>query len=390
MSQKIKTNKPTERQIEVNKLYYELGCNSSAVAKKLGITVTGVNKTLFYGAKNGLPLTPDKYSPVAPAGWSSTFKTVQYNKKGVVQIWDRVKPDEMGLDQMMKILEKHTPVLSDIIPGPKNYRKDLMLEWKLFDQHHTLHSWGKQTGADYSIKHSEFLIKSAASKIFAEHGPVDTCVLCLGGDNMHVDNRSNVTEKSGHHLDTDSRYQKGLETFCFSIVFSIDLALIKARYVNVKVVSGNHDWHSAIAIALILRAHYRKNPRVEIDVSPMEHKFFRWGNQFFMYSHGDQAPAERYANYAKDYVLKNDITGIRKINVRVGHFHKKQKVRTKDLDSFGIASVEYFDTLAAPDAYAAGASFSSTRATTTDIFHKKWGKRGGMELTAGELLENFK
>lgn len=384
------TRQPTPRQIEVNKLYHKLNCNSSAVAKQIGMTLTAVNKHLFYGARNGLVVTPDNFSPVAPAGWQSTYKTVQYNSKGVIQTWDRLKPGGIDVEQFQKMLADRTPVLSETIPGPKDYRKDLMLEWKLFDQHHTLHSWGKQTGADYSIKHSEHLIRSAAQKIFDEHGPVDTCVLVLGGDNMHVDNRSNVTEKSGHHLDTDSRYQKGLETFCLSMVFSIDQALTKARRVLVEAMSGNHDWHSAIAIALILQAHYRKNPRVKIDTSPMEHKFFQWGNQFFMYSHGNQAPAERYANFAKDYVMKHDITGIRKINVRVGHFHSKKKIRTKDLDSYGIASVEYFDTLAAPDAYATGAAFSSTRATTTDIFHKKWGKRGGMELSAAELMDGFK
>ena len=381
--------KPSKRQIEINEVYHDLKCNVASTARHFKMTRNSVIESLFGGAVGGLIVLPDKSSPVAPPGWSSTYKTVQYNKKGVIQTWDRLRPDEICIEKLLIFLEDRTPVLSKTIKGPSDFRKDLMLEWKLFDQHHIMHSWGLQTGADYTIKHSQHLIEESARKIFGEHGPVDTCVIILGGDNMHADNRSNKTEKSGHSLDVDSRYPKGLDTFILSMVFAIDQALTKANKVVVEVLSGNHDWHTAIAISRILMAHYRKNPRVTIDPSPMEHKFFRWDTTLFMYSHGDSAPPDRYANFITNHVIRNDMTGLKRLLVRVGHIHTKRRVRPIELFQKGIAVVEYFNTLAAPDSYTTGAAFTSTRATTTDIFHRKWGKRGGMELSAEELLENF-
>jgi hypothetical protein len=379
----------TERQQEVYDTYNQCLCSEARTIEKLGINRTTLRKNLFFCARKGYPISPDTFCEHAPAGFGLTKSTIQYNANGIVQQWDRIAPEAQSIDQFCKYLEDRTPVLKTAIPPPKDFDRDLMLEWKLFDQHHTLHAWGKQTGADYTIKHSQHLIESAAATIYREHGPVDTSVIVLGGDNFHTDNRSNITEKSKHHLDVDSRYQKGIETFYVSIVTAIDMALLKSQNVVVQVLSGNHDYHSSIALALILQAHYKDIGRVTINTSPAKHKFFRWGESYFMYTHGDTGPPKRLASYIMQHIIKNDITGVRRVYVRRGHVHKKGKESPPGLTQEDGVIIETYDALVAPDNFSAESAYSQTRATTTDIFHKQWGRRGGMDLTADELMLTF-
>lgn len=377
----------TDRQIEINKLYHDNQCNSAAVSKITGLSVTSVNKHLFYGARNGLSVTADKFSEVAPPGWSSYARSVLHKGGEVKLVWDKIRPDDQT-ETIFKFLENRTPVLKKIIPGPKSFSKDLMLEWKVFDSHLGLHAWAKQTGEDYSIKHAQHLIESAARRIYQLYGNVEHSLIVFGGDNLHADNRSAVTEKSKFHLDVDNRYQKSLEAFCVSATVSIDTALSKSNHVEVKILSGNHDFHSAIAISIILKAHYRNNPRVTVDDSPAKHKFFLWGTNFFMYTHGDTAPAKRLSSYMLNYIINNNLTGIKRKLVRKGHIHKSEKVFPAGLTEEDGVIIETFPTMAAHDAYSAEGAYSSVRATVAELWHKKYGQRSRTELGVDELMED--
>lgn len=381
-----KKRKPTARQIEVNRVYHQLKCNVRATARQLNISRPGVRKTLLGGAINGLPVAPDRSSPVAPAGWSSTFKTVQYNKKGIVQVWDRVKPDELDLDGLFAFLKSHTPVLARDIPSPKNPHRRLMLEWLLMDHHLGMHAWAKETGADYDTKIARDLIERAAGKIFSQHGMVDTAVIVLGGDNLHTDTRSNVTEKSKHHLDVDSRYPKNMAAIYSGMVTAIDTALLNAKNVQVVVLSGNHDYHSSICLAIILQAHYRKIDRVTIDTSPAKHKFFKWGNNFFMYTHGDTGNDKRLSSYAMNHVIKNNIVNVERIYVRKAHLHKSGRVTPPGLIEEDGVIIEHFRTLMAPDSFAHEQAYSQVRATVANVWHTQYGQRSRMELGIAELM----
>lgn len=316
---------PTPRQVEINKLYHELG-SAGAVAKKLGMAESGIIKHLFRGARNGLSVTPDKYSPVAPAGWSSTFKTVQYNGKGeVIQTWDRVKPDEETTEQFWQFLDKRTPVLNCIIPSPQKVNEDLMIEWLLMDHHLGMYAWAAETGADYDLQIARDLIVQAAHKIFSISGHVQKAIIVLGGDTLHADNRSAQTEKSKHPLDVDSRYPKSADVIEESMTAAIEIALAKAKEVEVVVLSGNHDYHSAIWLARVLRAYYRMNKRVTINTSPEKHKFSRFGSNYFMYSHGDTGTNNRLATFMLNHIIDEGLQGIKRKYVRKGHLHKRGK-----------------------------------------------------------------
>ena len=377
----------TDRQKEIHALYRQLNCNSSAVAKQTGLTVTAVNKHLFYAARNGLDVTLYNYSEVAPAGWSSYARSVLHKDGDIKLVWDKIRPDELNLQQFWKFLEDRTPTLKTIFPCPNDYDENLCLEWKLMDHHLGMHSWAKETGSNYGIKEAQFLIESAASKIFEKISGVQKAIIVLGGDNMHADNRSAQTERSKFHLDVDNRYEKSVDGIYSSMVTAIDISLTKSKEVEIIVLSGNHDYHSAINLSRILKAHYRNEPRINVNTSPGKHKFSRWGNNYFMYSHGDTASANRLSAFLLNHIIDNEIHGIKRKLVRKGHVHKSGKVFPPGLVEEDGVIIETFPTLAAPDSYSAESAFVGSRVTVAEIWHKKYGQRSRMELGVDELMD---
>lgn len=378
----------TERQQEVYDVYHDQNCSVSAVCNALNIRRSAVMKHLYFIARKGFYITPDLSSPVAPAGWSSTFKTVQYNKSGVVQTWDRLKPDEIQLEQMWQFLKDRTPTLENIIDAPEQFNKHLCLEWKLMDHHLGMHAWAKEVGEDYNIKIAHDLIVKSAEKIFGPIGSIAKSIIVLGGDNIHADNRNAITEKSKHHLDMDTRYAKTIDCIYEGIVTAIDIGLQKSSEVLVIVLSGNHDYHSALNLARILKAHYRKNNRVEIDTSPSKHKFTRWGNTYFMYTHGDTGTNKRFATFFLNYLLNNNITGVARKLIRRAHDHQQKKDVYSGLTEEDGVIIEHFPTLAPRDAYSYDAAYSNVRATVSELHHDRYGQVGRRELGIMELMED--
>lgn len=380
--------KLTERQQQVYDSYLDNGCSVQAVSDKLDIQETSVIKHLYYIAKKGFYITPDQTSPVAPAGWSSEKRTVQYKDEHGHIVWDRIKPDEIQTEKLWKFLEDRTPVLKEIIKAPENFDEHLCLEWKLIDHHLGMHAWAKEVGEDYNIKIASDLISRSAKKIFGVWGNVAKSIIVLGGDNIHADNRNAVTEKSNHHLDMDTRYAKMIDCIYTSMVTAIDIGLSKSKEVLVVVLSGNHDYHSALNLARILNAHYRNNKRVTVDISPSKHKFTRWGNTMFMFTHGDTGTNKRFATFFLNYIIENNISGIKRKLIRRGHDHKQKKEIPAGLIEEDGVLIEHFPTLAPRDAYSYDAAYSNTRATVAELHHDQYGQVGRRELGIMELMED--
>jgi len=382
---------PTEQQRKCFEVYQKCGTLKKA-AKELDINYRTVWYHInVYKQKTGILPRATYPNPHIPVGYKAgkTTQEIRYEDEDghVVREWLRSEPEIEDYEEFLNWLGERTPQLEATIKPPKQVREDLMLEWLLMDHHLGMHSWAKETGADYSIKLAQTLINNAAMKVFELHGPVQKAVIILGGDNQHADNRKNVTEKSGYTLDVDTRYAKMVDAMWVSMVSAIDVALTKAKEVEVIVLSGNHDFHSAINLSRILAAHYRNEPRVTIHTGPEKHKFLRWGSTAFMYTHGDTGQNNRLAMYMLNRLLDENWTGIERKLVRKGHLHKKGKLTPPGLTEESGVAVELFPTLAAPDAFAAEQAFVSQRATIANVWHAKHGLRSRIELGVRELLE---
>lgn len=382
----------TERQKEVFKIYQGLEYSEERAADKLGISLTNIRKTLFYVAKKGFSITPAQEGefeiPAAPPGYNIKKSTIQGDKnKGTVRWWHRVEAGPDLYEQFIKGLEGRCPVIPEITKGPETFDPNIMVEWKLMDQHLGMYAWAEETGNDYDINIAKRLVIKSAEKIFSRTGPVDTAVIVLGGDTLHMDNRSGETERRKNKLDVDTRFAKAARCAEAAMLQAIDIALEVAKNVVVIVLSGNHDYHSAIWLSRLLAAHYKTNGRVTVDVSPMKHKFFRWGSTFFAYTHGDNGIVKKIAPLMLNEIIKRNLTDIKYKHARIGHFHQAGKNMPPGLVEQDGVFVELFPTLAALEAYGMEAGYQNTRATICDFFHKKYGRNGCIELRAMELME---
>ncbi len=146
--------------------------------------------------------------------------------------------------------------------------------WPIYDPHHGMLSWAKETGADYDQKISRYLQVSAGKILFQAFGPVKQATIIFGGDNQTSDNRSGMTEKSHNILDTDTRFPKMAWCNYETAVASIEVAEHFADKVLVIVLSGNHDYHSAIQLTIQLHAHFRDSNKVEVNCDVEKHRFY--------------------------------------------------------------------------------------------------------------------
>lgn len=384
----------TPRQQEIYDAYRD--CNFSEkktckyLAKKKAISTTCLRKHLLLCAKKGWSVDADTFCEQAPVGFELTKSTIQVNSEGqVVQRWDRVSPALSDIDDFLEHLDARTPVLASPILGPEKFSENLMLEWKLMDHHMGMYSWAAETGASYGIEMAQFLIEQAARAVFGSHGHVARTVIVLGGDTFHSDNRDGKTEKSGHSLSVEGRYEESLDAAYAAMTTAIDIALQKSDQVDVIILSGNHDWHTAKGFSRTLAAHYRSCDRCHVDISPGQHKFVRWGNNYYMYTHGDTAPANRLATYMLNHIIDNDITGIRRKLVRKAHLHKRGRVVPPGLIEENGVIIETYPTMAAPEAYSVEAAYCQCRATVAEVYHKEYGMRSRMELGVNELMESW-
>ena len=384
----------TARQLEI----YEArkrNPSARATAKALGLNLKTVQVALKLCEQYGLPSLAETSHPHTPIGNIPGKVTTQIdyrnNQDGlVVQEWVRSAPGELSTEQLIEFFTNRIPVSTLEIPPVENCNESLMLEWPIFDPHIGMLSWAKETGSDYDQNIARHLQIAAGKILFSSFGPVKRAVLILGGDNQTADNRDGTTEKSGNVLDTDTRFPKMAWCSYETAVSCIEIAEHFAEEVYVVVLSGNHDYHSAIHLTIQLHAHFRNSSKVIIDVSPEKHRFYSWGNTVFMATHGD-TQEKRIAPYAMQQVIRRGLAAgpETRIMVRMGHLHKRGRKTPDMLTEEDGVIVERFPTLAAQEAYSIEGAYTSCRATSAVLWHKRRGRYGGREITIGEILERF-
>lgn len=174
------------------------------------------------------------------------------------------------------------------IPEPVT-DNETMSVYPLVDLHFGLKAWEEETGGNYDINIARDTY-AASYRRLVEATPSSSKALILGlGDLLHADNYEGRTDRSGNALDVDSRYPKVLRESVKLIRYIIDLALNKHSSVEVRIMSGNHDTRSAIAVSLALSLGFENEPRVTVDDSPSYIWFKRYGKVLLGATHGDKA-----------------------------------------------------------------------------------------------------
>ena len=244
---------------------------------------------------------------------------------------------------------------------------DTLTVYPMGDPHIGMYAWAEETGDDFDVEIATGQLERAMSRLVASTPNSEEALIVNLGDFFHMDNASNMTSKSHNVLDVDTRWQRVLKLGAGIMFRLVELALMSHHRVTVRNAIGNHDDHSSVMLSLLMAEHFRNNDRVTIDTSPAQHWYHRFGTTLLGVTHGDrckmaQLPLVMAADRPEDWgktKYRHWLTG---------HVHNRR------VEEHGGVLCESFRTLAARDAYAAGAGYRSGRDMHAISFHRAFGE----------------
>jgi hypothetical protein len=318
------------------------------------------------------------YSPkhdmtrIVPDGFKLRGVSSLYNKDGKLSAqWVKSSADDERREQMMR---EAIAVLSEDVKGraplsapPARAREDLLAIYPLGDPHIGMYAWSQEAGDDFDLDIAREQTLGAVDRLMASAPDAHTAVILPLGDVFHANDQSNATPGHKHQLDVDSRYvrvlQVGIETFRHAIL----RALEKHQKVIVRFVQGNHDPQAIWALSFTIAAYFSNEPRVEVDLSPSKFWFLKFGKVLIGATHGDTVKHEGLlgvmaADRAEDWGLTKHRYWY------TGHVHNTT------VKEFPGVVCESFRTLAAKDAYAAGAGYRAGRDMVCIVHHRDHGE----------------
>jgi hypothetical protein len=305
-----------------------------------------------------------------PEGHSIKGVSALLDEQGNVrQQWVKTKAEgedpEALADAIRAALTGFEPVPATT--PPRHTRDELATIYPLADFHVGLLAWHRETGHDYDLNIAERVIKDAAVRLFASSPPSSQAVILGLGDLLHADNFKNVTPQSGNALDVDGRYPKSLRVATELVLHFVSQALQQHDQVLVRILPGNHDEQSAIAVSLALAMYYANEPRVTVDDSPSRFWFWSWGDVLLGATHGDKA---KMADLPLIMASRNSEAWGRSRyrHIYTGHIHTQTGI-----EKSGV-TVESFQTPAAADQWHHGMGYGAGRSLTAITHHQKLGE----------------
>lgn len=307
--------------------------------------------------------------------WKNGYKvkgtSTLYNGDGeVVLEWVKTREDELSpeaiKEQIREALEGYQPPQSFPLP-PNNTDTDMATVYICADWHVGLLSWKKETGHNYDLKIGQTVIKTAMSRLVASTPPSSQAVVLGLGDLLHSDNYEGMTSKSKNILDVDGRYPKILSAATQLIIYTIDLALQKHGSVLVRILPGNHDEQSALAVTLAVSMYYQNNPRVAVDDDAGRFWWWSWGKVLLGATHGDKA---KMKDLPLIMAARNpEAWGKTKFrHIYTGHIHTQTGIEMNGV------TVESFQTPVAPDSWHVAHGYGAQRSCQAITHHKDHGE----------------
>lgn len=292
----------------------------------------------------------------------------------VIAQWTKTREGEIDplavADALKEAFKDYKPAAKPV-KAPKSPSDELLTLLPANDWHIGMFAWNKEVGADWDLKIAEDTIGRAVEDTIARSPSSKECVVLGGGDLLHADNSENKTAKSGNALQVDGRYQKVVGVATKLMVRTTDAALRQHEHVTLRILPGNHDEHSAVAIAYFLLAWYRNEPRVTVDVDPSLFFWFRFGDVLLGATHGhtvkiNQMPSIMAHRRAVDW-------GATKFRYVHGfHLHHSAKIAT---EGDGVIC-EVHQAPIPQDAWHFGSGFLSGRSLQAITYHREFGEIG--------------
>lgn len=244
------------------------------------------------------------------------------------------------------------------------------------DLHIGLHSSAMTAQMDWTLEDALKTYRRLTRLLIERSPPAHTGVILGGGDLLHADDPMRATRGSGNRLDVGEPYDVVLAGAENLMVYKVELALQKYQHVVVRVLKGNHDPDSAVAIAHYLAAWFRNEARVQIDVDASLFWYFEWGVTMLGATHGHETKIKQMPGVmAAD---RAEMWGRTKVRYAHGfHIHHNSAGAGEE----GGASWQTHEAPTPRDDWHQGNPFRSRRALPLISYHKDHGEVGSTRET---------
>lgn len=271
-----------------------------------------------------------------------------------VKVWlKRLTPTvvEVVLQNLLKRFEAAARPAPAVRPAFNRAEDRHLLEIALHDVHFGLLAWGQETGEDYDLKIARSRYSAAVQDLLEKTKgfPPEKILLPIGHDFFHVNNPEGYTPASHHHLTMDGRLAK-VVTAGFEAVINAVETCISVAPVEVLWVPGNHDPETSWFLCQMIKAYFRLNPNVSVDVGPQSRKYRRYGVNLIGFTHGNE---EKFGDLPTLMASerKEDWSHATCYEWHLGHYHKKKEMRFNAGDTFGNVRVRIIPSLCGTDAW---------------------------------------
>lgn len=335
----------TETQIRYLEAVKEHG-GQNAAARALGVAKSSVNEAIATykreAARRGH--APGHFDDGVAPGFVMGKVTIQRGPGGVERVWERQSPDAEAQASLIRegvaaFMETPIVVPAFACPDPSY---DVVPWIQIGDAHIGMLAHEAEAGADFNVQIAEREMCAAFRLLIDQIEPCERIVVNDLGDRDHIENTEKLTARSRVALDAE-RPRLMIRTSSKVMRFVIDLALTKARNVDVIINQGNHSRFGDLYMNELLTVAYAESGRVNVIDNESVFIGYRMGKTLVMTHHSDRCPVERLAGVMMSD-FKQDFAETDFHYIDIGHIHHKTVAKERD----GIV-IESWNTLARGD-----------------------------------------
>ncbi|GJD51061.1 hypothetical protein OPKNFCMD_3812 [Methylobacterium crusticola] len=312
---------------------------------------------------------PGKAAPLPPGHVVKGVSRLLDGEGRTLAEWVKTREGMSPADMVAAIREAFTGFSerAEPAPGPAAVEADLANVLVCPDFHLGLLTWKDEVGANWDLKIAQTTIDAAVARLVDAVPAAGQAVVLGLGDLLHSDGYDPLTARSKNVLDVDGRYPKILKAATRLMIGIVSRALARHERVLVRILPGNHDAESAIAVSLALALYYEGDPRVTVDDDPGYFWWWSHGATLLGATHGDAA---KMADLPLIMATRNpEAWGRSKYRqIFTGHVHTKTAVEVSGV------TVESFQTPIPADAWHHKQGYGATRSLTAITLDKARGE----------------
>lgn len=377
------------------------GGNARQAARDLGlhhsVVQRGIERAKIAGVAHGYSpahgLTRAIPAPFVARGHSTLDKIhdAPISEDGRQQVlqWTKTRLDdvewleqvEQGIEAFVEGVDRSAITIPD---APLNTDSDIIPWIQIGDAHLGMLAHEAETGANFDLKIAERELLVAVMMLIEELEPVDRLVIQDLGDFTHYENFAGVTEASGHALDFDGRFPKMIDVYSRMMRTIVDMALTKAKNVDVIINQGNHSRTNDIWMAVLLREVYGPTGRVNVLNNHSPFIGYRMGNTFVMSHHSDKTKPNKLGNVLT-HDFRKDFGETEFHYIDIGHIH--HHMRSAEHPSIIIES---WNILAEKDAYANDNGYRARQSISIVNRSRKYGEVGRRLLPIQQIRDRIR